>query len=63
VAKDGSETQAVTIITNKPAQVTALIPILIVGSVYQVKIVTQYSSGKDLKEPKTTVYSKTLTVE
>ncbi|MDR1407223.1 MAG: DUF4469 domain-containing protein [Tannerella sp.] len=63
VAEDGYETQAVTIITNKPAQIAALIPSLKVGNVYQVKIVTQYSSGKDLKEPKTTVYGKTLTVE
>ncbi|MDR1380957.1 MAG: DUF4469 domain-containing protein [Tannerella sp.] len=63
INEDGFQTQAVTIITNKPAQIIALIPQLADGANYQVKIFTQYSSGKNLKEPNTTVYGKTLTVE
>jgi hypothetical protein len=63
VAEDGTETQAVTIITNKPAQIIALIPPLTAGGVYRVKIATQYAGGKDLKEPRTTVFDKALTVE
>jgi hypothetical protein len=63
VAEDGTETQAATIVTNKPAQIIALIPPLNIGGNYQVKIATQYSGAKDLKEPKVTVYNKTFTVE
>jgi hypothetical protein len=62
VAEDGTETQAVTIITNMPMQVIALIPSLTVGDIYQVKVVTQYSGSRDLKEPKTTIYAKPLQV-
>jgi hypothetical protein len=61
VSESGSETKAVTVITNKPSQLIALIPALAAG-VYRVKVVTQYGSGKDLKEPKTTLYPKILTV-
>jgi hypothetical protein len=59
---NGTDTKAVTIIRNKPATVLALIPALAPGN-YHVKIVTQYSGGKDLKEPKTTIYGKVLQVQ
>ncbi|KAA6344131.1 hypothetical protein EZS27_008213 [termite gut metagenome] len=62
VAEDTTETKAVTLISNKPSLVLSLIPALASGN-YRIKIVTQYSGGKDLKEPKTTIYSKTLQVQ
>ena len=63
VLADGTETKAVTVVTNKPSQIISLIPQqLQAGSNCQLKIVTQYSGGKNLKEPKTTVYGKTFTV-
>jgi hypothetical protein len=37
--------------------------IVLTSNNYRIKIVTQYSGGKDLKEPKTTVYGKTLQVQ
>ncbi|MDR1199701.1 MAG: DUF4469 domain-containing protein [Prevotellaceae bacterium] len=58
----GTETKAVTLVNNKPATVIAIIPALAAGE-YHVKIVTQYAAGKDLKEPKTTVYSKLLRLQ
>jgi hypothetical protein len=61
VAKNGTETKAVTIVSNKPSQVIALIPALAKG-VYTIKIVTQYSGSNLLKEAKTTVFTKPLTV-
>jgi hypothetical protein len=61
VAEDGAETKAATIVTNKPSHLIALIPALAAGT-YKLKVVTQYNSGKDLKEPKTTVFGKPLTV-
>jgi hypothetical protein len=61
VAADGTATKAVTIVTNKPGTLIALVPVLAAGE-YQVKIVTQYSGSVELKTPKTTVYGKTLVV-
>ncbi|MDR2042510.1 MAG: DUF4469 domain-containing protein [Tannerella sp.] len=62
VNSTGVETPAVTFIRNKPATLLALIPDL-PADTYHIKIVTQYSSGRDLKEPKTTLYGKPLVVE
>jgi hypothetical protein len=62
VAEDTTETKAVTLISNKPSAVLSLIPAL-APSNYRIKIVTQHSGGKDLKEPKTTVYGKVLQVQ
>jgi hypothetical protein len=56
-----TETKAATIVQNKPGSIIALIPTLYPYK-YRIKIVTQYSGGKDLKEPKTTVYSKIFEV-
>ncbi|MDR1348392.1 MAG: DUF4469 domain-containing protein [Prevotellaceae bacterium] len=59
VDASGTETKAVTLVNNKPATVIAIIPALAAGE-YHIKIVTQYSTSRDLKEPKTAVYSKLL---
>ena len=61
IAEDNTETKAVTIITNKPSQLIAIIPVLAAG-VYRIKVVTQCSGGKEWKEPKEVRYSKKLTV-
>ncbi|GHT81269.1 hypothetical protein FACS189467_5030 [Bacteroidia bacterium] len=61
VAADGTAVKAATIVTNKPATLIALVPVLAAGG-YQVKIVTQYSGSYNLKESKTTIYGKTLVV-
>ncbi|MDR2126390.1 MAG: DUF4469 domain-containing protein [Prevotellaceae bacterium] len=61
VNENGTETKAVTLIYNKPSSVLALIPQLPSGN-YHVKIVTQYSVGKDLKDPKTTIFGDVLQV-
>jgi hypothetical protein len=58
----GVEIRAETLILNKPAMVLALTPTLPTGN-YQIRLTTQYSSGKDVKEPKTTVYPKTFVVQ
>jgi hypothetical protein len=57
----GVETKAITIIQNKPAGIIALIPTLEAGK-YHIKIATQFSGHKDLKEPKITIYGKALGV-
>jgi hypothetical protein len=61
VAESGAETKAVTVVTNKPSQLIALIPALPAGA-YRIKVVTQYSGGTQLKEPKATAFPKLLTV-
>jgi hypothetical protein len=50
------------IVVNRPAELIALIPPLAPG-VYRLKIATQYTSGKMLKTPHTTVFDKPLTVQ
>jgi hypothetical protein len=61
VYENGAEIKVSTIVTNKPSHLIVQLPLLASGT-YKLKVVTQYNSGKDLKEPKTTVYSKSLTV-
>jgi hypothetical protein len=62
VTEGNSEFKAVTLVANKPSSVIALVPALAAGG-YRVKIVTQYSGGKELKDPKITVYNKILQVQ
>ena len=50
------------IVINNPAELIAVIPALTAGT-YQVRIVTQYSSGKNLKTPHTCTFDKELTVD
>ena len=49
------------IVTNNPSEVIIIIPELIAGE-YKLQIVTQYSSGKNLKEARTLLFDKILTV-
>ena len=63
IAEGGQETQAVTVVENKPSRILAMIPSLASGK-YQIKVVTQFNgSGKWLKSPKQFVYPKRLIVE
>ena len=48
-------------VTNNPGEVIVVIPALTAGS-YKVEIVTQYSQGKLLKEPRVMLFDKILTV-
>jgi hypothetical protein len=57
----GRELMAETLVRNLPSTIIALIPQLAAGE-YQIKIVTQYSGSKDLKDSKTTIYNKLLKV-
>jgi hypothetical protein len=50
------------IVVNHPAELIAVIPNLAPG-VYRLKIVTQYSSGKNLKHPHTVTFDKPLSVQ
>jgi hypothetical protein len=59
VAEDGTETPSSTIIMNKPSQLIALIPQLAAG-LYKIKVVTQFSGGRELKDSKEVLYPKSL---
>ncbi|MDR2410700.1 MAG: DUF4469 domain-containing protein [Bacteroidales bacterium] len=59
--KYSSNGEAETVVQNNPSSLIVLIPTLRQGTC-QIKIITQYNGGKDLKEPRTTVYNKTLEV-
>jgi hypothetical protein len=48
-------------VVNNPSEIIALIPELPAG-VYHVRIVTQFSPGKDLKTARTFTFDKELTV-
>jgi hypothetical protein len=50
------------IVTNNPSEIIIIIPALVAGT-YRVEVVTQYSVGAVLKEPRTAVFEKTLTVQ
>jgi hypothetical protein len=50
------------IVVNHPAELIAVIPNLAPG-VYRLKIVTQYSSGKNLKHPHTVTFDKPLSAQ
>ena len=49
------------IVNNNPSEVMIIIPELTAGA-YRIEIVTQYSSGKNLKHPRTTAFERILTV-
>ena len=48
--------------TNNPSEVMIIIPELAAGA-YRLEIVTQYSSGKNLKQPRKAAFDRVLTVE
>ncbi|GEN78094.1 DNA-binding domain-containing protein [Chryseobacterium hagamense] len=54
--------EASDIVTNNPSEVILVIPALPTGT-YSLEIVTQYSNGTLLKEPRTATLDKILTVE
>ena len=58
---NGSEIKAATYSENKPSTLIAMIPALEKGS-YQIKVVTQYSKSRILKQPKVFVYPVVFTV-
>jgi len=61
VDDDGMEQKATVFIENKPSKIVAVMPSLTAGRNYQVKVVTQFSSGGVLlKTPKTFVFPKKL---
>lgn len=49
------------IVVNNPSEVLVVIPDLDVGA-YRLEITTQYTSGSFLKEPRTAIFDKELTV-
>jgi hypothetical protein len=59
---DNSSFQAQVLITNKPSVVIGVIPDLLPGN-YRVKIVTRFSGGRELKEPKSLIYPLPLSAE
>jgi hypothetical protein len=50
------------IVINNPSELIIIIPDLPAGT-YRVEVVTQYSQGPLLKEPRSVVFEKTLTVQ
>ncbi|GHT72359.1 hypothetical protein FACS189456_0650 [Bacteroidia bacterium] len=51
------------LVTNNPSELVIVIPALAVGA-YKVEVATQYAGGGTLlKEPRTTLFDKTLTVQ
>ena len=51
------------IVVNNPSELMIIIPALPAGT-YQLEVTTQYSMGKQwLKEPRTSVFEKTLTIK
>jgi hypothetical protein len=52
---------ATDIAINNPSEVMIIIPELAAGT-YRLEITTQYSSGKNLKQPRTAVFDRILTV-
>lgn len=49
------------VVVNNPSEIIVVIPSLVTGS-YKLEIVTQYSVGAFLKEPRTAVFDKVLNV-
>jgi hypothetical protein len=50
------------IVTNRPSELVIVIPALAAGS-YRLEITTQYTGSVLLKEPRTVVFDRTLTVQ
>ena len=62
IPAQGEAIKATIFVDNKPSTVIAIIPALAVGN-YNIRIVTQHTGGKELKEPKSVIFPKTLTVK
>ncbi|GHT11087.1 hypothetical protein AGMMS4956_03560 [Bacteroidia bacterium] len=50
------------IVVNNPSEIIVMVPALAAGE-YKVEVTTQYSVGTVLKEPRTTIFDKILTVQ
>ncbi|MEC5173369.1 DNA-binding domain-containing protein [Chryseobacterium nepalense] len=61
VSQASTPVEASDIVTNNPSELMVVIPALPAGT-YQLKVVTQYAQGNLLKEPRTAVLDKVLTV-
>lgn len=57
----GQPIKATVLVQNKPSSLIAAIPVLPAGT-YSLRVVTQYSGGKQLKQPKVCMFDKPLTV-
>lgn len=63
IAEDGSEAKTETLVHNKPSTLIAIVPALGAGN-YHIKVITQFQGGgKELKDPRTTIYGKLLQVQ
>ena len=62
IPEQGEAVKAAIFVENKPSTVIAIIPTLAAGN-YNIRIVTQHTGGKELKQPKSVVYPKTLIVQ
>ena len=61
VKDDGTKVKVTTLVQNNPSNLIVLVPTLEGGS-YTIEVVTQYGSGKDLKESRTVTFTHPLTV-
>ena len=61
VPASGDAVKAQIIVQNKPSTIIAMIPNLSAES-YSLKVMTQYTGGKPLKEPKICVFNKPLLI-
>jgi hypothetical protein len=62
VTTERTPVEAEDIVTNNPSEVIVVTPALAAGT-YQVEIVTQFTAGILLKEPRSTTFDKILTVQ
>ena len=62
VPASGDAVKAQIIVQNKPSTIIAMIPNLSAES-YSLKVMTQYTGGKPLKEPRTCIFKKTLVID
>ena len=62
VPASGEAVKAQVIVQNKPSTIIAMIPKLSAES-YTLKVMTQYTGGKPLKDPRTCMFKKTLVID
>jgi len=62
VPASGEAVKAQVIVQNKPSTIIAMIPKLSAES-YSLKVMTQYTGGKPLKEPRTCLFKKKLVID
>lgn len=62
VSQASTQVEVSDIVTNNPSELMVVIPALPAGT-YQLKVVTQFSGSMMLKEPRTALLDKVLTVQ